>query len=163
MRTRDSLLNKLKKVYVDVGPSLLMPSYDLQPDLKEEIFAIGDKSTNRYRKDIIENYSKENEVVRESLEGRLNFCDVGKPIIQKAEEIYQDIEGSKRGYKFKRDEILKSPKCLSSVEQLEGIINVGNYFKNGRIPNKVLKKYADGLLSDNILPAISTTKYWNRY
>lgn len=108
-----------------------------------------------YCRGVLENYALDNGAVREVISGGTTFLDVGGPILDRAEEVYNSIKGSHKGYRFRREEFLGSGECKDSASQLEGIVDLGRYFKNGRIQGKTFKKYFDGLMGDNVLPGIS--------
>ncbi|MFH1365210.1 MAG: hypothetical protein ABIH28_01340 [archaeon] len=138
-----TLLSELKNFNIDVWKweGLTKTIYESK---FSEIEELKEKIKDPYRKSIIGKHFEQNDIVQRGVEGKLKFYEIGEPIIQRANEIYESRKND--GFKFKRKDILESSECLNSVKQLGGIVDLKDYFKNKSIPSKRTREIGKKIL-----------------
>ncbi len=152
-----NLFDDLRNLKINLGYSPIDVGYLIHEDLMEKVILLKNESADRYRKSIIEKYAKENEIVRNCIERKTTFLEIGEPIINRAMQVYEDARKLAKNY-FDKQDIMNNPECLDSVKRFREIVDLNDFFASSRIPGKVHRMVLENIVSSKrsqrLLPAI---------
>ncbi len=130
----NNLFDELNRIYssVKVASGSVVAddkTFDIPKNFQDRIDVELEGVKDIYRKDVIDKYVLENGVVRDAVNGRTSFFDVGAPILDRVEEVCREAKEVVRtkNYVFQRKDLLVG-ESGEAVDMLAGVLDVGGYF-----------------------------------